>query len=71
MIDKDQVKTVLDAVRESSLGLSGVAAGRCTDKCCCPAIVAYLIWTNCVTINNGACEDWDFCQPAAITFNKK
>jgi hypothetical protein len=62
MIDKELLKMSLEAVNESV----AANAQKCGSQtgCCCPNIVVYLIWTNCVTINNGACPDWDFCEPS-------
>ncbi len=37
--------------------------GNCNNNdCCCPNHVTYIIFTKCLTINNGACPDWEFCQ---------
>ncbi|MBE0465610.1 MAG: hypothetical protein IBX71_00040 [Candidatus Desulforudis sp.] len=38
-------------------------SGDLLGKCKTPLKVIYIILTNCVTINNGACPDWDFCDP--------
>lgn len=35
--------------------------GKCND-CCCPLFNVYVIFAECLTINNGACPDWDFCD---------
>lgn len=32
------------------------------NQCCCPKIAVYLISTNCLTVHNGACPDWEFCK---------
>jgi hypothetical protein len=31
-------------------------------KCTVPQLALYIIFTQCLTINNGACPDWDFCD---------
>jgi hypothetical protein len=60
MVDKDVIRASLEAINE----VIPADASECHTKCCCPKFVIYLIWTNCVTINNGACPDWDFCEPS-------
>lgn len=32
-------------------------------ECCCPPVVVYIIFTKCLTVSNGACQDWSFCEP--------
>lgn len=66
MPDKELVQTVLEAVgvtRDRREGLSNRCRDDDDDECCCPEMVVYLIFTDCVTINNGACEEWEFCKP--------
>jgi hypothetical protein len=60
MVDKEQLKTVVEAARESRTHLPDT---RCGSDCCCPVIVQYFIMANCLTINNAACPEWDFCEP--------
>lgn len=65
MPDKELVQTVLEAVGVTTDRREGLS-NRChddDDECCCPEIVVYLIFTDCVTINNSACDNWEFCKP--------
>lgn len=73
MVDKDTVKTVLEALGDKEVHLTTVepqnnstnGSNNCNTKqtCCCPSKVVYLIFCNCVTINNGACTSWGpFCE---------
>ena len=41
---------------------AGVSAKCCAPRvdCCCPRNILYFVFTDCVTITNGACEDWVF-----------
>lgn len=32
-------------------------------QCQAPSKVVFLVFTNCLVINNGACPEWDFCDP--------
>ena len=64
MPDKEIIQAVLDAVGVTRSNKSeGI---RChkdeEDECAAPDKVFYFIFCNCVTINNGACEDWEFCN---------
>ncbi|MDP2870945.1 MAG: hypothetical protein Q8P31_00140 [Bacillota bacterium] len=76
-MDKDQIKAILEAVTEALRGLqtddepevnaavAEVEYGshrKTKDKCEVPRLVLYFIFTECVTINNGACPDWEFCD---------
>ncbi|MBE0465609.1 MAG: hypothetical protein IBX71_00035 [Candidatus Desulforudis sp.] len=62
MFDKEQIKAAVDAVGE--LGTSEAEAQLfLKNKCVAPLKVIYVLLSNCVTINNGACPDWDFCEP--------
>ncbi|HHY12189.1 MAG TPA: hypothetical protein GX529_06115 [Firmicutes bacterium] len=56
-------RNLIKAAREmAELPESG--EGRCsTTDCCCPGHVTYIIFTRCLTINNGACPEWEFCEP--------
>ncbi|MDI6710742.1 MAG: hypothetical protein QMC81_05120 [Thermoanaerobacterales bacterium] len=41
----------------------GEANGDTEDEeCCCVEWVIYVVFTNCLTINNCAHEDWIFCK---------
>ncbi|MEW6541670.1 MAG: hypothetical protein AB1402_08670 [Bacillota bacterium] len=67
MIEKDQIRSVMEALDESDdpeLVRSFLKSG-----CKAPLKVIYLVFANCVTINNGACPDWDFCDPV-VKFKK-
>jgi hypothetical protein len=56
--DKDLLKAVMELAKEQS-----VSAARCSDgDCVAPNCIMYFVFSNCVTINNGACEDWEFCE---------
>lgn len=33
------------------------------DGCKVPSKVIYLVFSNCTVVNNGACPEWDFCDP--------
>ncbi|MEW6457695.1 MAG: hypothetical protein AB1441_01305 [Bacillota bacterium] len=35
-------------------------------ECKAPFKVILLVFTNCLVINNGACPEWDFCDPLCI-----
>jgi hypothetical protein len=61
--DRETVQAVLDAIGITRAGRSE-GGRRChnDDDCVAPDLVVYVIITNCVTINNGACEDWEFCK---------
>jgi len=61
---KDRVKAVVEALDEAApdapvSGCGGPPAAGCS----VPQRVVYVIFSRCVTINNGACPDWEFCQP--------
>lgn len=60
--NRETVQAVLDAIGVTRAGRS--EARRCDndDDCVAPDLVIYVIITNRVTINNGACEDWEFCR---------
>ncbi len=61
MPDRETVQAVLEAIGVTRAGRS--EGRRChDDDCVAPDLVVYVIITNCVTINNGACEDWEFCK---------
>jgi hypothetical protein len=64
MPDNDIVKVVLDAVGATAAARSSNrGSSRCHDEDCeTPDQVFYFIFCRCVTINNGACEDWEFCE---------
>lgn len=62
MADKNQLKAIMDAVSESAM--TQQSRGGLKGDCCCPLFNVYVIFTNCLTINNGACPTWDFCGPA-------
>jgi hypothetical protein len=67
MADKNQLKAIMDAVSESAAAQQ--TRGGLKSDCCCPLFNVYVIFTNCLTINNGSCPDWDFCDPA-LNFTK-
>lgn len=66
MFDKEQVKAAMEGLSEND---AEALALWDKSKCKAPFKVVYVIFTNCTTINNGACPDWDFCDPV-IQFNK-
>ncbi len=57
MVDKNLLKAALEVADRP-------IERRCgpNDDCCCPDRVIYVIFTRCLTINNGACPDWEFCE---------
>ena len=64
MPDKEVVEAVIEAL---GLGRRGGEDTRHDkhheeEECAAPDIVVYLILCDCVTINNGACRDWKFCN---------
>jgi hypothetical protein len=62
--DKEMVQAVLDAIGVTRAGRSESGRSRCDhhdEDCAAPENVIYVILTNCVTINNAACEEWEFC----------
>jgi putative hemolysin len=62
--DRDTVQAVLEAIGVTRAGRSEAKA-RCNghdEDCEAPDLVVYVIITNCVTINNAACEEWEFCR---------
>ncbi|MDI6710741.1 MAG: hypothetical protein QMC81_05115 [Thermoanaerobacterales bacterium] len=61
MVSEDQLKAVLEAVREAA-GAAGRGKPCLDDECCCVKKVIYVIFTKCTTINNCAHEDWEFCK---------
>ncbi len=62
MPDKEIIQAVLDAVGVTR-GHREKDCGRKHDEDCeAPENVLYFIFCNCVTINNAACEDWEFCN---------
>ena len=63
MPDKEIIQAVLDAVGVSR-GAARQNGGKCHEEgeCGAPDNVLYVILCNCVAINNGACEDWEFCN---------
>lgn len=40
----------------------GIGLDHKKDGCCCPQVILYLVSTNCLTVQNGACPDWEFCR---------
>ncbi|MEX0974629.1 MAG: hypothetical protein WD024_04650 [Bacillota bacterium] len=64
MPDKEIIQAVLDAVGVTRNTKEKKENSRCgeEDECAAPEKVFYFIFCNCVTINNGACEDWEFCN---------
>ena len=62
--DKEIVEAVIDALGLGRRGREDAQKDRHhdDDECAAPGIVVYLILCDCVTINNGACEDWKFCN---------
>lgn len=63
MPDKEVIQAVLDAVGLTRTGRTE-PKNRCheEEECVAPDRVIYVIFCKCVTINNGACEDWEFCK---------
>ncbi|MGI6164018.1 MAG: hypothetical protein ACOYEQ_08865 [Bacillota bacterium] len=66
MVDKNLLKAALEVADRP-------IDGRCNPngECCCPGKVVYVIFTNCLTINNGACPDWEFCDQNCPTGNAR
>ena len=61
--EMDTVQAVLDALGVSRAAKNEVVQKCRGDKdCAAPGLVIYVIITDCVTINNAACEDWEFCR---------
>lgn len=60
MADKNQLKAIMDAVSESTMTQQQSRYGG-SRHCCCPLSNVYVIFANCLTVNNGACRNWDFC----------
>jgi hypothetical protein len=63
--DKEIIQAVLDAVGVTrNTRESRRESTRCSEEggCSAPENVFYFVFCNCVTINNGCCEDWEFCQ---------
>lgn len=58
MINKDVVQAALEAIDKPEMETMCYPPAS---ECCCPQKVIYLIFTECVTINNGACPDWAIC----------
>ena len=64
MPDKEMVQAVLDAIGVTCAGRSESGRSRCDhhdEDCAAPENVIHVILTNCVTINNAAREEWEFC----------
>lgn len=68
MPDKEIIQAVLDAVgvtrNNREAARENRQNSRCGEEggCSAPENVFYFVFCNCVTINNGACEDWEFCN---------
>ena len=62
MPDKEIIQAVLDAVGVSRCKEERKHHDHDDVDCVAPDRVLYFIFCNCVTINNGACEDWEFCD---------
>ncbi len=67
-MSKEDLKEVLGVIKDSELGKGG--CHHQDGDCCCPVVVVYLVYTDCVTINNGACADWSFCVTGHNTKKK-
>ncbi len=61
MPNKELVETVLQAVKAQRP--TREPCGNHRVDCAVPDFVLYFIFCDCTTINNGACEDWKFCNP--------
>ncbi|HAF66392.1 MAG TPA: hypothetical protein PLR82_01140 [Bacillota bacterium] len=59
MRNRELIKAARELVEEDTEAV----IRRHRDECCCPNNVTYVIFTNCLTINNGSCANWDFCEP--------
>ena len=67
-MDPQSVKKLVEAAIEAVRPEGEDRRKRCVDdeqeECAAPEIVLYFIWTKCLTINNGACPTWSFCNPS-------
>ena len=61
MPDKEVIQAVLDAVGVTRGNRESKRCNQVESDCSAPDNVIYVILCNCVTINNGACEDGEFC----------
>lgn len=76
MQDREKLEAILQIVKSNFGGpevvecedLRGDGPGRPgdgrkrRDRCETPFLALYFIWTDCVTVNNGACPEWEFCD---------
>lgn len=67
MVDKDQIRSAIEALDETD-DPEAIRSWLKT-RCIAPFKVIYIIFSNCTTINNGACPEWDFCDPV-VKFKK-
>jgi|Deesub1362A_J573_1020465.scaffolds.fasta_scaffold00112_25 hypothetical protein len=70
MFDKEQVKAAVEAVNEAGGDSEALKLWGHMKGCKAPFKIIYIILSNCTTVNNGACPDWDFCEPI-FQVNKK
>ena len=59
MRNRELIKAAQELVPENP---EAALLRRHHDECCCPNSIKYVIFTNCLTINNGSCQDWEFCE---------
>lgn len=62
MVSEEQLKAVLETVKETAGTMQRGGGHGHDDECCCSKVVVYVIYANCTTVNNCAQEDWEFCE---------
>lgn len=60
--DDDDDEDEVMAAPEVAYGYDGRKKKLPKAKCEVPRIALFIIFTKCLTINNGACPEWDFCN---------
>ncbi len=62
MPDNEVIKAVLDAIGANAARSDCRNPKHQEEECEAPDKVFYFIFCKCVTINNGACGEWEFCN---------
>lgn len=68
MFMEDAAKSVAGAEPEAVRVPCGKNRGnnQQNQECDAPFLVLYFVFTDCVTINNGACPQWEFCRQGLV-----
>jgi hypothetical protein len=73
--DRERLEAILEIVKDAFPNAEIAARGGCGGDgygkvppppnavaCSVPALALYVIFTDCLVINNGACPTWRFCN---------